>query len=101
MEEKGNKNDKRLFGEIAEEFGEAVRDIIMGCDFKKIRELKGGIDLRDKSVKNFVRRKKITQNIAGLWGAESENYLPPRRHQTATITSASGFPESWHNLFGI
>lgn len=101
MEEKGNKNGKRLFGEIAEEFGEATRDIIMGCDFKKIRELKGGIDLRDKSVKNFVRRnKKITQNIKGLWGAEQEHYLFCR-YQTVIITSVSGFPESWNNLLGI
>ncbi len=41
------------------------------------------------------------KNIQGLWGVESENHLPPRRHQTEAIISVSGFPESWNNLFGL
>lgn len=44
---------------------------------------------------------KINLNVEGLWGAEPEEYLFLRRGKVKIITSVSGFPESWNNLYGI
>lgn len=37
----------------------------------------------------------------GLWGAEPKGYLFLRRDKVEIITSTSGFPASWNNLYGV
>ncbi len=43
---KNEEKEDRLFGWVAENFGEAARDLIMSCGFENTRGLKGGLDKR-------------------------------------------------------
>jgi hypothetical protein len=41
--------------------------------------------------------------MEALWGTEPKGYLElwSRKMTEIILTPAAGFPESWHNLFGI